>query len=339
MKGLIIILALLISTSSFGQKPEYYLKSGIEKYNSKDFEGAINDYTEGIKVDTSFSDGYFYRGICELALQDYKSAQKDFDKTIELEPKFAKAYFNRALLFVMQQQFAQSLPDLDKTIDLDETTPNALILRGQIKAHTGNVKGACDDFNRAKKIGDPRAEKYIDEFCSISGDKAIYDSMVSEICSCAHTSQTEKLSIVIDSCYRLSIKKNYKTLQKLGIDSATEDGQNKLYNEVMVNKFRLYCKDVYSKFEKEIEKELERSKIGKLTFTGKFISQTLSNDKKYYVLIIQSTQTKEKKEFHSTLFISEDEQNDTITVEYKLQRNKKTNEEEFIVISIEASNI
>ena len=165
MKHLLTILAILISAISFGQTADDYLKAGIEKHNSKNFEGAIKDYSKAIKADKNLRDGYFNRGICAMALQDFKSAKKDLDRTIELDPNFVKAYYSRATLLVSQQQYQQSLPDLDKTIELDETTPNALTLRGQIRAQTGDKKGACEDFNKAKEIGDLQAEKYINQFC------------------------------------------------------------------------------------------------------------------------------------------------------------------------------
>jgi hypothetical protein len=160
-------------------------------------------------------------------------------------------------------------------------------------------------------------------------DKEIYDKMVSEICSCSQTSFTQKASILVDSCYKLSIKKNYKTVQILGIDSATQDGQNKLYNEIMANKFRLYCTDTYAR----LMKEAKEYNASTLTFTGKFISQTPNYEKKYFVLLLQSTQTKEKKEFHSTISINEDQRNDDITVEYEIVKSKETNQEELLVKS------
>ena len=154
--------------------------------------------------------------------------------------------------------------------------------------------------------------------------------MLSEICSCAHSNQRQKASVIIYSCYQLSIKNHYEALQKLGIDSTTQDGQNRLYNEVMANKFSLYCKDIQAKLEKEVEED----NASKLTFTGRFISQTPNYKKKYYVLILQSTQTKEKKEFHSTMSLSENARNDDITVEYEVVKNKETNREELVVKSI-----
>lgn len=165
MKQLFTILTLLFFTISFGQTANDYLKTGIEKHNSKDLDGAIKEYSKAIKVDQNLTVAYLNRGMCELALQDYKLALKDFDKTIELNPKMADAYYSRATVLISQKKYTEALPDLDKTIELLPTTPNALTLRGQIRANTGNKKGACEDFNKAKEIGDKQAENYLSQFC------------------------------------------------------------------------------------------------------------------------------------------------------------------------------
>jgi tetratricopeptide (TPR) repeat protein len=340
MKHLLTILVIIISATSFGQTADDYLKSGIEKYNSKNFEGAIKDYTQAIKINGNLKDGYFHRGVSEWALQDFESAKKDFGKTIQLDPKFTEAYFDRAVILISQQEFTQALADLDKTIALGESSTRALMFRGEIRAHSGNIEGACEDFNKAKENGDLQAEKYINEYCGIPKDELVYDTIASAICSCAGTNQTKKVSIILDYCYELTIKNNYKALQKLGIDSKTQAGQDKLRNEILSNRFRLSCKDVYAKFVEEIQKEMEKEDSNTLIFTGRFVSQTPdSGKKKYYVLILQSTKTKEKKEFYSEMFIDEDARNYDITVKYEIVKNKETNKQELIVKSFSYSSI
>lgn len=165
MKQILTILALAICATTFGQTANELLQSGIAKHNSKDFEGAIKDYSNALKQGKNLKDAYFNRGVCEQALKDNKSAKKDFDKTIELDPKFAKAYYSRATLSVSNEKYLEALPDLDKVIELEPTTPNALNLRGQIRAQSGNKKGACEDFNQSKSNGDKQADKYLQQFC------------------------------------------------------------------------------------------------------------------------------------------------------------------------------
>ncbi|MGG7034406.1 MAG: tetratricopeptide repeat protein [Flavobacterium sp.] len=165
MKQLFTILAFAFLTTSFGQTADEYLKSGIEKQNAKDYEGAIKDYSKAIKLDKDLKVGYFNRGVCEMGLNDLKSAKKDFDKTIGLDAQFVKAFYSRATVYINQEKYKESLPDLDKTIELDQKFPNALMLRGQMRFKTGNKNGACEDFNQAKEIGEKRADKYLSGLC------------------------------------------------------------------------------------------------------------------------------------------------------------------------------
>jgi tetratricopeptide (TPR) repeat protein len=158
------ILIVLCFTAS-GQTAQEYLKNGITKHTQQDFKGAIKDYTKAINSDKGLKDAYFNRGTCELALKNFKAAIVDFSKTIELDPKYIKAYYGRASVYASQEQYLETLPDLDKTIALDPSFPDALTLRGQIRAQTGNKKGACEDFTKAKENGDKQADQYLRQFC------------------------------------------------------------------------------------------------------------------------------------------------------------------------------
>ena len=165
MRIILTTLSLFCTLTVIAQTSQEHLQNGISKHKQQDYKGAIKDYDKSIKEDKANKDAFYNRGNCELALKDFKSAMIDFSKTIELDPKFVKAYYSRASVFVSQEKYIDALPDLDKTIELDPTIPNALTLRGQIRAQTGNKKGACEDFNQAKQIGDKQADKYLSQFC------------------------------------------------------------------------------------------------------------------------------------------------------------------------------
>ena len=165
MKQILTVILIAFATSIYGQNANDFLQSGILKHNAKEYNEAIKEYSKAIKIDKNFKDAYFNRGVCEQAINDLKTAKKDFDKTIELDPKFAKAYYSRATLSVTNEKYLEALPDLDKVIEIDPSLPNALNLRGQIRAQSGNKKGACEDFNLSKSKGDTNANKYLQQFC------------------------------------------------------------------------------------------------------------------------------------------------------------------------------
>ncbi len=165
MKKIVLVFFTFITSISFAQTAEEYFNEGFEKHKQKDFEAAIAAYSKAIKADEKFADAYFNRGSCELALHKFDLSKADFSKTILLDPAYAKAYYARASVYVSEEKYTESLPDLDKVIALEPSLPNALTLRGQIRAQTGNKKGACDDFNQAAGYGDKNASKYLNQFC------------------------------------------------------------------------------------------------------------------------------------------------------------------------------
>ena len=199
MKKTLMTLVIICSLTAFGQTAQEHLQNGITKHKQQDFKGAIKDYDKAIKEDKGNTDAYFNRGTCELALKDFKSAMTDFNKTIELDPKFVKAYYSRASVFVSQEKYADALPDLDKTIELAPSTPNALTLRGQIRAQTGNKKGACADFNQAKQFGDKQADKYLSQFCGNEqqlGESLMLDWPESENWKVGSSQENEQMAIL-----------------------------------------------------------------------------------------------------------------------------------------------
>jgi tetratricopeptide (TPR) repeat protein len=199
MKKTLTTFAIICSLTAFGQTSQEHLQNGITKHKQQDFKGAIKDYDKAIKDDKTNKDAFYNRGTCELALKDFKSAMTDFNKTIELDPKFVKAYYSRATVFVSQEKYSEALPDLDKTVELDPTTLNVLTLRGQIRAQTGNKKGACEDFNQAKQIGDKQADKYLSQFCGNEqqvGESLLLDWPESENWKIGDNQENEQTQVI-----------------------------------------------------------------------------------------------------------------------------------------------
>ena len=199
MKKTFTVFAILFSLAVFGQTSQEHLAHGIAKHKQQDFQGAIKDYDEAIKADKENADAFFNRGTCKLALKDFKGAMTDFNRTIELDSKFVKAYYNRATVFASQGKFVEALPDLDKTIELDPTTPNALTLRGQIRAQTGNKNGACEDFLQAKKNGDAQADKYLTRFCGneqMPGESLMLNWPESENWKIGNTQEDDQMAML-----------------------------------------------------------------------------------------------------------------------------------------------
>lgn len=82
----IILFALSILTSVYAQTADTYIDSAKEKYDNKDYKGAIQDFTKAIELNPKFADAYSNRGVVKGNLQDYRGAIQDYNKAIELNP-------------------------------------------------------------------------------------------------------------------------------------------------------------------------------------------------------------------------------------------------------------
>ena len=70
-----------------------YLIMGISERNLQNHLGAIEFFTEYIKLECTDISGYLQRGISKMDLQQYESAIDDFTKVIELNTFYSGGYY------------------------------------------------------------------------------------------------------------------------------------------------------------------------------------------------------------------------------------------------------
>ena len=160
-----LLLLIICETPVFSQTAERFLQTGIQKHNKKLYEEALLAYTSAIEADNKLTAAYFNRGTVYLALERLEEAIEDFDVTLELDNNFIRAYYSRANVYIQMERYQEALSDLNKVIERDEKFPNALLLRGQVKCAEDNRKGGCEDFLRAKTLGDPGGERMLKKYC------------------------------------------------------------------------------------------------------------------------------------------------------------------------------
>jgi serine/threonine-protein kinase len=93
-------------TTSTTERAEALLRQGYEKYQQRDYVGAIADFTESIRLDSTNADAFNERGMAQYGLKKYQTALADYDQALELDPKQALVYFNRGFV-------KEALADLD----------------------------------------------------------------------------------------------------------------------------------------------------------------------------------------------------------------------------------
>ncbi|MBE8949148.1 MAG: tetratricopeptide repeat protein [Quinella sp. 3Q1] len=85
----------------------------------EDYAKAIEIYTRIIKLEPT-ADNYDSRGEIYMKIKNYDNALKDFEQSIKLDRKAASAYGSRADLYMAQKKYDKAIADYDRAIKLED---------------------------------------------------------------------------------------------------------------------------------------------------------------------------------------------------------------------------
>jgi tetratricopeptide (TPR) repeat protein len=96
-----------------------FFLSGKAAFDSGEYNRAINDYTEGIRLNPNDAEAYAYRGTAYSYLGDSDSAIDDFTQAIRLQPGYTFAYVYRSTLYRSKNNFKQARADINRALQFD----------------------------------------------------------------------------------------------------------------------------------------------------------------------------------------------------------------------------
>ncbi len=115
--GLLLLQAGALACSK-GPAAEDYAKEGKELLQAKQYDQAIEKFTEAIKLKPDFTQAYNNRGVayCDKGLYDL--AIVDFTEAIKLDPNNGKAFNNRGVAHYLKGEQDQAQEDFKKAQSL-----------------------------------------------------------------------------------------------------------------------------------------------------------------------------------------------------------------------------
>lgn len=146
-------------------------KSGNQKMRSGDFDGAIADFNEVIKIYEVFpanvqSASYLSRGLAYSGKGELDKALADMNKAISLQSDNAFAYPNRASVYEKQDEVDKAIADYAKAIKLNPKFPFPYRGRGLLLLKKGKDAEAEADFAKYLQLnptGKPALDKQVQE--------------------------------------------------------------------------------------------------------------------------------------------------------------------------------
>jgi len=160
MKRSFLLIVLL--SAAFSVSAQYKLYSdGLEKYNKKDFIGAIellSDFLTRPVRDKKFDvDAYYWRGLASFKVSEFEAAAEDLHAALQLKhPNQGNIHWFIAKAQNSLQQYPQSIESYSTALNLFSTdnVKRAQILAERAESHrkAGNITEAGNDLRQSLKL-------------------------------------------------------------------------------------------------------------------------------------------------------------------------------------------
>jgi tetratricopeptide (TPR) repeat protein len=152
-----------------------FLERAIIYQRNGQYDRAIADYDEAIRLDPPNVSALFNRGTLYYKQGEYDRALSDFDEVLRRDPENGLAHYYRADLYFLKgeydlavEDYDESMPDGTEDEDYDEAIwadreVDALRFyrRGFAYSHKGRYEWAIDDYNEAIRLDPQKAVFFV----------------------------------------------------------------------------------------------------------------------------------------------------------------------------------
>jgi len=143
------------------QDSRMHNKRGLTHVNMRNFEQAIYDYTNAIKLDRHYVEAYNNRGAAHLMMENYAKAVLDCNWTLELAPHFVAAYINLGIAHTGLRNYAQALRDYERALQIDPNNVYVFYNRGNSRLWMGDFENAVADFSKTIELDPEFVAAYV----------------------------------------------------------------------------------------------------------------------------------------------------------------------------------
>jgi tetratricopeptide (TPR) repeat protein len=130
-----------------------YFNRGYAHAQKKEYDKAIKDYTRAIRFDPQEIDSYINRGAAYEKNKQYDKAITDYTKAIRLDPRDNDAYFNRGVAYEKKEEYGKAIKDYTKAIQLNPKDTYAFSNRGNAHKMRLEYRKAIKDYTKAIQLG------------------------------------------------------------------------------------------------------------------------------------------------------------------------------------------
>jgi tetratricopeptide (TPR) repeat protein len=100
---------------------------------NQQFQEAIQDYTEALKIKANDARIYEQRAAVEMKMYDYDKALADYSEIIKLKPNEARYYNYRAYIYETKGDIKNSMADTEKVLKMDSNDAEAKARKARLE--------------------------------------------------------------------------------------------------------------------------------------------------------------------------------------------------------------
>jgi tetratricopeptide (TPR) repeat protein len=136
-----------------GLKADNFYVQGGEKYQKKDYEGAIAAYSQAIQLNPNYVEAYKSRGDARSELQDNQGAIADYNKALQINPNYASSYLGRGTVRGTLRDERGAMADFNEALRINPNYAEAYLKRGTYRYYRLKDKqGGIEDVNQGIRL-------------------------------------------------------------------------------------------------------------------------------------------------------------------------------------------
>jgi Flp pilus assembly protein TadD len=170
------------------------LQSGRAALSAKDYDRAITNLTEAIRLDRSSAVAYELRGTAYFSKGNIDSAIADYSEAIRLDPKAIVYWRKRAELYNRIKDYTRAISDYTEIIRLE---PSAVNYQSRAYAYSSikDFDRAIADFGESIRLN-PTFFLYYDSRAQIYLIKMDYDKAIADLTEAIRLQPNRSISFV-----------------------------------------------------------------------------------------------------------------------------------------------
>lgn len=168
----------LLASQFVGEKTAELLNERGDAFRGKEeYERAIADYNEALRLKPDFDEAYIKLGNAYFQKEDYDHALSAFTDAIGVQPDYVDAYASRAAAYRKKQAWDKAIADYDAAISRNPAGAVLYDYRGACLREKGDNERAADNFRKAIELNPKLADAYIG-LALIHRDKKEWDQAI-----------------------------------------------------------------------------------------------------------------------------------------------------------------